>query len=314
MIPLASGAVVMGTGIMSIALFLDGHEVLSIILLVIATVAWVALGIVLITRFRGDRTRVHAEARLPASLTGVAGTAVLGTRLVLLGWSTAGIALLIVALALWLVLIGSVLGNWTVPTVGASFILTVSTESLALLTATLALDQHAHWLLGISFAPYTLGLAFYLFVLARFDFHQLIVGRGDHWVCGGALAISAVVSGRITLAATALGMLTSYQGTLRHITLGLWTLAILWLPVLLAVEALYPRLHYDVRRWSTVFPVGMYAASSFIDGEALNAPRITSFAATWVWVAVSVWLVTFTAMLRRGAHIIRDTPPRPPPT
>ncbi|MGH2966372.1 MAG: hypothetical protein ACRDMH_13480 [Solirubrobacterales bacterium] len=62
----------------------------------------------------------------------------------------------------------------------------------------------------------------------------------------------------------------------------------LWLPVPVLAEALYPRPRYDVRRWSTVFPVGMYAACSFVVGAAASAPAITSFARVWVWVAVAV--------------------------
>ena len=65
----------------------------------------------------------------------------------------------------------------------------------------------------------------------------------------------------------------------------LWALTIAWLPVLLAAEVLRPRLRYDVRRWSTVFPVGMYAACSFVVGAAARAPGITDFARVWVWVA-----------------------------
>jgi predicted acyltransferase len=53
-----------------------------------------------------NRDRVHREARSPAALTGVAGTAVLGTRLTMLGWSWAGTtgiqdALEISSLVLW---------------------------------------------------------------------------------------------------------------------------------------------------------------------------------------------------------------------
>jgi hypothetical protein len=302
-IPAASGAVVMGTGIVSVALLLDGDETLSRILLVVAGVAWVALGMILADRLVRDRERFLTESRLPAALTGVAGTGVLGTRLALLGWSWAGIILLVIALALWLGLVQSVLRNWTVPTVGASFVLTVSTESLALLAAVLAVSEHAHWLLYASLVPFVLGLAFYLFVLTRFDFRQLAVGRGDHWVSGGALAISTVVAGRITIAAKTLGMFGGEHGTLKAIALGLWVLTILWLPVLVVAEATYRRLHYDVRRWSTVFPVGMYAACSFIVGKAVVASEITDFARVWVWVAVAVWLVVFAGMLRRGLQL-----------
>jgi hypothetical protein len=93
----------------------------------------------------------------------------------------------------------------------------------------------------------------------------------------------------------------------------------LWLPLLLLAEALGPRLHYDVRRWSTVFPFGMYAACSFVVAMVAHAGAITSFARVWVWVALAVWAVVFTAMIRRGVeHGLRrprtpaGVPPRRP--
>jgi hypothetical protein len=52
-----------------------------------------------------------------------------------------------------------------------------------------------------------------------------------------------------------------------------------------------------VRRWATVFPVGMYAASSFDAGRAANVPGLTDFARVWVWLALALWLLVFVAML-----------------
>ena len=305
-IPSASGAVVMGTGIVSIGLSLDHRETLSRILLVIAAAAWVALGLLLAGRALRDRDRVHREARSPAALTGVAGTAVLGTRLTILGWSSAGIALLVIAACFWLALLVPVLHNWVTPTVGVSLVLTVSTESLAVLSAALAAREQADWLLYAALAPFLLGLAFYAFVISRFDLRQLLVGRGDHWITGGALAISTLAAGRITLAAHSLHELTALAGALRTVSVVLWALTIAWLPALLTTEALRPRLSYDVRRWSTVFPVGMYAACSFIVGAAAHASASTDFARVWVWAGVAVWLIVFAAMLRRGAQLAAD--------
>jgi tellurite resistance protein TehA-like permease len=304
-IPPASGAVVMGTGIVSIALSLDGSEPLSRILLAIASCLWVALGTLLVARAARDRSRFRREARSPAALTGVAGTAVLGTRLTLLGWDWAGVALLVIALVLWAVLLAPVLTHWATPTVGVSLVLTVSTESLAVLAATLAARDHVRWLLYAACMPFALGLGFYVFVIARFDPRQLGVGLGDHWITGGALAISTLAAGRITLAAKALTTLGGDSATLKGVSLGLWVLTILWLPVLLLAEVLRPRLRYDVRRWSTVFPVGMYAACSFVVGAVTGTRAITDFARLWVWVSVAVWGVVFVAMARRGAALVR---------
>jgi tellurite resistance protein TehA-like permease len=298
----------MGTGIVSIALTLDGRETLSRVLLVIACVVWLVLGVLLVARIAVHRERAEREARSPAALTGVAGTAVLGTRLALVGWVWAAIGLLLLAFGLWLLLLAPVLRNWKTPTVGVSFVLAVSTEALAVLAATLAASENAAWLLDAALAPFSLGLAFYLVVLSRFDFRQLLVGRGDHWVAGGALAISALAAGRITLSAHSLGTLGSFTGTLESISVGLWIAAIAWLPVLVVTEALRPRPGYDVRRWATVFPVGMYAACSFVVGSAAGAAPITDFARVWIWVAVAVWAAVAAAMIPsliqvgRGIH------------
>jgi len=302
-IPPASGAAVMGTGIVSIGLTLDHRVTLSRILLVIAAAVWIALGLLLGGRALRDRERMHQEARSPAALTGVAGTAVLGTRLTILGWSWAGIALLVIAACFWLALLAPVLRHWVTPTVGVSLVLTVSTESLAVLSAALAASERADWLLYAALAAFLLGLAFYLFVISRFDLRQLVVGRGDHWITGGGLAISTLAAGRITLGAHGLHQLTGLSGTLKTVSVVLWGLTIAWLPALLATEALWPRLSYDVRRWSTVFPVGMYAACSFIVGAAAHATAITGFARAWVWAGVAVWLIVFAATLRRGAQL-----------
>ncbi len=305
-VPPAAGAEVMGTGIVSVALSLDGHETLSRILLVVAAVMWVTLAVLVPLRARHDPARFHADVRTPPALTSVAGTAVLGTRFTLLGWTWAGIGLLVIALVLWAVLLTPVLSNWKTPTVGASLVLTVSTESLAVLAATLSVPEHADWLLVIALVPFVLGLCFYAFVIFRFDFRQIGRGHGDHWITGGALAISTLAVGKLTAEAKSLAILGNGGGILRDLAVILWILTMLWLPLLLLGEVLRPRLHYDVRRWSTVFPVGMYAACSFVVGAVAHAGGITSFAQVWVWVALAVWAVAFAALLWRTEAIVRD--------
>ena len=76
-------------------------------------------------------------------------------------------------------------------------------------------------------------------------------------------------------------------------------MTMVWLPALIAAEVLRPRLSYNVRRWSTVFPVGMYAACSFIVGTLTQTPGISDFARVWVWVSLVVWVIVFAAMVRR---------------
>ena len=96
-IPPEAGAEVMGTGIVSVALSLDGDETISRILLAIASVTWLALAALVPLRARRDRSGFRADIRTPAAMTAVAGTAVIGARLVMLDWNWAGIATLAIA-------------------------------------------------------------------------------------------------------------------------------------------------------------------------------------------------------------------------
>lgn len=303
-VPPASGAVVMATGIVSIDLSTAGRETVSRVLLGIGTAVLLVLGALLVARALLDRPRILREAMSPAALTGVAGTAVLGTRYTLLGWRWAGVLLLVVALGIWLVLLGPVLRHWTTPTIGVSFVLAVATEALAVLAATLATSEGARWLVDAALVPFALGLVFYAFVISRFDWRQLQIGHGDHWVSGGALAISALAAGKIAVAAKDLGVISSTPDV---VMLVLWAAAMVWLPALLGFELMRPRLHYDIRRWATAFPLGMFASCSFAVGGAVDAAGITRFARVWVWVAFAVWLVLFAALVRRCARALHQS-------
>ena len=64
-IPPASGAVVMGTGIVSVALSLDGQETLSRLLLALDAAVWAILAILLPARAARDRELASAATCAP---------------------------------------------------------------------------------------------------------------------------------------------------------------------------------------------------------------------------------------------------------
>lgn len=181
----------------------------------------------------------------------------------------------------------------------------VGTEGLAVLGATLAVSYRAGWLVSAAVAALVLGLAFYVFTAARFDLRDLLSGQGDHWVAAGALAICALAAGHITQAVAALGQFSGQHQALTSSTLVLWCLAMVWLPPLVTAEILRPRLGYDVRRWATVFPLGMYAASSITTGQVTGITGITSFGQEWTWVAFTGWLLALAGLFRRSWPVLR---------
>jgi tellurite resistance protein TehA-like permease len=295
----------MGTGIVSAALRLAGDETLSTILAVLAAAIWIMLALLYFGRALAVPKRFWRDATSPAALTAIAATGVVGTRLVLASWAAVGVALLIAAVGMWLALVPYVLRHWRTPTIGASFLLTVATESLALLSATIAESERAAWLAYAALVPFCVGLGFYLFVLSRFEFRQLAIGRGDHWVTGGALAISTLTAARLTVLAQGFATLAGFHAGLRVVSLVLWCLTMMWLPPLLAAEILRPRFGYSVERWATVFPLGMYCTCSFLVGSVAGSSAITDFARLEVWVALAVWLVVFLGMLGQAPVLAR---------
>jgi hypothetical protein len=295
----AGGAAVMGTGIVSIGLALVGQTILSEVLLGIAAALWIGLlaGVV----WSGLRRRqwLLEAIRLPGTLTAVAGTAVVGNRLALLGEGWAGYVLLLVGFCLWLALVPAVLRHWRTPTVGVSFLIVVATESLAVLAARLALEDRLGWVAASALALALLGLVAYAFALARVDLRQLLVGRGDHWIFGGALAIATLAAARTSAAFDASSELTSTQSAFHDATLVLWVAAVAWLPALLAGELIARRPAFDLRRWSTVFPLGMYAVCSIVAGGVTGIGGLRDFGRITIWVAFAVWTIICAGSVRR---------------
>lgn len=289
----------MATGIVSVSLAIKGQTAVSRTLLGIAIAAWAGLAGALCWRIASDNERLRAEARSPAALAAVAGTAVLGSRFLVLGWPGPAAALLVVAAALWMAMIAFVLRGLPRPGTGATFMITVATESIAVLAAALAAPDHAPFLEYLAVLLAAAGMILYPVALSSFRVQELFSGGGDHWISGGALAISGLAWAQITLTAARLHVLGGGGVVLQDLTLAVWATAVAWLPALVAAELWRPRLGYDTRRWSTVFPLGMYAVCSYAAGAAAAIGGIGDFASAWTWIALAVWLATTLGFLRR---------------
>ncbi|MEU9476411.1 tellurite resistance/C4-dicarboxylate transporter family protein [Streptomyces sp. NPDC048191] len=290
--PPAAGAAVMATGILSVGLHLTGAETLSRVALALTCVAWAALAADFVLRLLGDRRRWAADAGSPGALTAVAATAVLGTGFATLGGRTLAAALLALAALLWPALLVLVVWHWRRRMPGSVFLCCVATQGLAVLAATLAAAERTAWLAHTALVLFWLGLALYGLALARFDVREVLEGGGDHWIAGGALAISALAGARLLVAGD--GGLYLWDGddrdVLRTVTVVLLVLDLAWYLTLLVAEAARPRRGYDMRRWSTAFPMGMTAVAMLSVATALGIPWLTPPGQVLLWVAVAVWL------------------------
>ncbi|MGE7387294.1 tellurite resistance/C4-dicarboxylate transporter family protein [Streptomyces sp. NPDC004126] len=291
-LPPAAGGAVMATGILSVGLQLTGHTGPSLAALVIACGLWLVLAGDFAARLVGDRGRFRAEADTPAALTAVAATTVLGTRLSQLGLQGVAAALLALAALLWPGLLVSVVRHWRRRMPGAAFLVCVATQGLAVLAATLVAAGGPEWLAQAALACFCLGLPLYGLALTRFDFHEVVSGAGDHWVAGGALSITALAGAKLT----ALPLWSGPGRTaLCAATLAALAVSLVWYAVLLTAELRSPRHHYDVRRWSTVFPLGMTATACLTAAPATGVPWLRPLGEVLLWIAVAAWVLTLLA-------------------
>ncbi|MFG2907537.1 tellurite resistance/C4-dicarboxylate transporter family protein [Kitasatospora sp. NPDC048286] len=298
-VPPAAGSAVMATGIVSVGLHLVGREVLSSVLLALAAGLWVLLAVAFALTFLNARGDWTLKAATPPALTAVASTGVLGTRISLLGHQGVALALLALAALVWPFLLASVVRHWRRGMPGAVFLVCVSTQALAVLAATIAAAGGPDRLAPAALAAFCLGLLLYLGALVRFDLRQILTGAGDQWVIAGALSISALAAGKLT----ALPDWTpGLHSALRAVTWVLLGLALAGYAVLLAAELRSPRPAYDLRRWATVFPLGMTAVAALVAATATGVDWLSPLGRVLLWVAAGAWLLTAAGFLATASR------------
>ena len=313
-----SFALVMATGIVSIAAFQQGFEILARSFLVMNAVAYVvlwALTTVRLIRFPGRvRDDMATHQRGAGFLTIVAGTNVLGSGVALMTtWTELALGLWIAGLVLWIAITYWFLTAVTVrrekPSLeagigGAWLLLVVSTESIAALGALLAPSvASTRGLLLVSIVAHLVGLMLYVLVIGlifyRWTFFSLSGEQvtPPYWINMGALAITTLAGSNLVLAGGSWEVLDRLVPFLMGTTLLAWGFATWWIPLLLAIGVWRHGvqrvpLRYDPQYWSLVFPLGMYAASTFRLEGALDVGLPSELATTTFWVAVAAWFVT----------------------
>lgn len=315
-------ALVMATGIVSVAMHSNHLDLLSGVLLVIAGVAYVLLISLVLIRFIRHRDALKQDFADPARAFGfftfVAATCVLGSRLGIEGYYELALPLLFVASFAWLMLgyvipWTAVLGRTVRPVLqtanGTWFIWVVASQSIAVLAATLEVvfDEHRRILALMAVFSWSVGIFLYaaagIFVAARMMLYDLKPQdlTPPYWVAMGATAITVVAGARIVGMAEA-PMVDATRGLIAGASVFFWAFGTWLIPPL--VVAGYWRhfvhkvpLRYEAALWSVVFPLGMYGVGARFLGEADRLPIVRSIGFYESWVALAVWALVFVAML-----------------
>lgn len=328
-------ALVMATGIVSVAALFEGWTAIAWALFGVNLVAYPILWVLTLLRLIGWPGRLLGDLlnhrRGPGFFTLVAGTAVFGNQWVLLADQPGvALALLAVAAVLWVlvtytffvaVVVGSSKSGVQEALSGGWLLAAVATQSLAVLGTLVAPDlPDPSGVMLAALVLWLLGCMQYLLIIGPI-FHRLVflhmapeMWTPLFWINSGALSITTLAGSRLIAAQALFPFLGELLPFLKAFSLFFWASATWWIPLLVLIGVWrhvlrrFP-LAYIPEYWGLVFPLGMYAVCTFQLVQATGLNTLLAIAQMMGAVALLAWAVTVFGLLRHLAQWISHARP-----
>jgi len=326
-------ALVMATGVVSIAAWDFGLTILAIGLFAFNLVAYaVVAGLTALRAIYYPRlffTDMTDHRLGPGFFTAVAGSCILGTQFLLMAHSlTVAAVFLALATALWIGLTYTIFTALTVKRdkpplekglTGAWLIAVVATQSIAVLAALIARDWPqplrlelnffalSMWLWGGMFYIWIISLIFYRYTFFIFSPDDL---TPPYWINMGAMAISTLAGARLVQNTPDAPFLASLLPFLKGFTVFYWATGTWWIPMLLVLGVwrhLIQRfpLRYDPLYWGAVFPLGMYTVATTQMATALDLPFLAPLSPVVFAAALVAWTLACVGLLSELRKLVR---------
>ena len=331
-LPPAYFALVMATGIVSIAAWDFAIRSLAVALYAFNLLAFTVLAGLTIGRALRYPRLMFADMtdhRLgPGFFTTVAASCILGTQTLLMTRNlTAASLFLALGITLWIGLTYTIFTAFTIKRdkpplaegiTGAWLIAVVATQSIAVLASLIARDWPQPHRLELNFFALSMWLwggMFYIWIISlifyRYSFFAFSPGdlTPPYWINMGAMAISTLAGARLVENTPDAPFLASLLPFLKGFTVFYWATGTWWIPMLLVlgvwrhVIQRFP-LRYDPLYWGAVFPLGMYAVATREMAAALDLPFLAPLPVAAFVAALAAWSLAFVGLAWEARRLL----------
>lgn len=169
------------------------------------------------------------------------------------------------------------------------------------LTALLLLS---FWLFGGMLYIWLISLILYRYMFFRFEPSDLVP---PYWVNMGAMAITTLAGTELLRGFGNVAPIAAMVPFVKGLTVMYWATATWWIPMLLALGIWRHcvrrfRFTYDPLYWGLVFPLGMYSVCTLSLASVLEITPIVAIARVFLVLGLIAWLVTFLTMAQRPLY------------
>lgn len=317
-------ALVMSTGIVSIAAHLLSFPTISSILFWINNLAFLILLLMFLSRllffFPAFLEDFNSHTKGAGFFTLVAAACILGVQyLFLTDYRLPSAILWYFALIAWIVLVYAfmvlIIVKKEKPSLekginGIWLVIVVATQALSILGTLLAdvLPFPQDRTIFLTLSGYMLGCMLYI-ILITLIFYRLVFFpmRAEEfappfWINMGAVAITTLAGATLILKIEHLAILLDFIPFLKGFSLFFWATGTWWIPIIVILGVwrhIYNQipLFYHPQYWGMVFPLGMYTVCTWRLAEALNLPYLKLIPSYFVYIAFAAWLLTILGLV-----------------
>ncbi|HET8929925.1 MAG TPA: hypothetical protein VFN21_04630, partial [Acidimicrobiales bacterium] len=130
------------------------------------------------------------------------------------------------------------------------------------------------------------------------------------WIAAGAVAITVLAGSNLVEAIDASGYMTRTAPTIEVLVVLAWATATFWFPVMIAIGVWRHLvrgvpLRYHPSFWALVFPLGMYAASTYRMLEIIDLDELSWLPAATLVLAGMAWTLTFLGLAMQALRALR---------